>query len=223
MAPTKATMMKVRSPPMLISAATDLRFSRSSPISAPIRSAVAKLCTVSELSMCPRSGYFVSAGPTAFLRCRGYLLDEPSMRQRIWPHLNLEYFGISILAAFAMEICTGARCGPYSATFPTSLGVVNSAVGVLGKEAQGIRHTHAHKPAIDHGQQCFATIGRGNRHIGPQAQGVVAIHPNIVGMICAARFIKPLELRAGEFVQLPAFCALLAFGRRRPVQGPSAQ
>src|ERR1700756_1766494 len=137
------------------------------------------------------------------------------VRQRIRPQLHLEHLGIGVLAALAVEVRPRARGGPEAAALPAGGGIVDPAVDILGEEAERIRHTEGHELAIDQSQQRFATIGGSDRHVGAEAEDIVAVDPEIIGVVGTALGIHSLKLRARHPIDLPAFRTLLAFSRGR--------
>src|SRR5450756_797216 len=146
-----------------------------------------------------------------------------SVRQRVGTHLDLEDLRIGLLAAFAVEVGARPRRGPDAAAFPARRCVVDPAIDILGEEAERIRHPQRDEFAVDQSQQRFAAIGGGDRHVGAEAQRIVAVDPDVIGMVGAALRIQSLELRTGQPIELPALRALLAVGRGRPVERSLAQ
>src|SRR6202011_5148677 len=148
---------------------------------------------------------------------------QRSVSQRVGTHLHLEHFRISLRPALTVEVRAGAGSGPDAATFPAGRGVVDPAVDILGEEAERVRHPHCDEFAVDQGEQRLAAVGAGDWHIGAEAEDVVAVDPDVIGMVGAALGIQALELRTGQSIELPAFWALLAFRRGRPIEPSFAQ
>src|SRR5438309_6061863 len=109
-----------------------------------------------------------------------------SVRERIRTNLDLVDLGPVLRAAFVVEHGARARHRPQAFAFPAGVRVVDAAVHELGVEAQRIRHTQVHHLAVHHRAPRLGAVGRGDRHVGPQSQGVVAIHPDVIGVVGAA-------------------------------------
>src|SRR5260370_33347416 len=111
---------------------------------------------------------------------------KKSVGQGVGTHLHLEHLWISLRTALTVKVRARARGGPDAATFPAGRGVVDPAVDILGKEAERIRHPKRDEFAVDQGEQRLAAIGTGDRHVGAEAEDVVAGEPSVIGMSGAA-------------------------------------
>src|SRR5947209_4204343 len=140
------------------------------------------------------------------------------MRKRVRTHLEFEHFGKHALAAFAVEVGARSRCRPDGAALPACIRIVDSPVDILGEESHGIGDAQTHELAVDQREKLLATIGRGDRHVLPEAERVVEIDPDIISVIGAALLVDPTELWAGEAVERPALKTLFASRGLRSLQ-----
>src|SRR5260370_3184130 len=120
---------------------------------------------------------------------------KKSVGQGVGTHLHLEHLWISLRTALTVKVRACARGGPDAATFPAGRVVVDPAVDILGKEAERIRHPQRDECAMNQGEQRLAVIGASDRHVGAKAEDVIAVDPDVKGLIDAALGIQALDLR----------------------------
>src|SRR5260370_22986853 len=141
-----------------------------------------------------------------------------SVRQRVGPHLNFVKLRSGRRSAFIVEYRTRACRGPQSFALPAGVRIVDAAVHVLAEEAHGVRDMNVYKFAVHERQQSLVAVGFRDWHVCAETERVKAIHPEEIGVICAAWISNAFELRPRKLIQRPTFGALLAGGRGRPIQ-----
>src|SRR5581483_9485835 len=66
-------------------------------------------------------------------------------------------------------------------------------------------------------------IGFRDRHVLAEPEDVVAVNPHIISVVGAALGVEPLELRAGQAIDVPAFRTLLTLCGGRAIERTLAQ
>src|SRR4029453_16177181 len=136
-----------------------------------------------------------------------------SSRQRVRANLNLIHLGPRRSAPLVVEHRSCAGGGPYRASLPARLWIVDAAIHILAEEAHGIGNVDGHELAVDECEERLAAIGFSNRDIRPESERIVAIDPDVIRVIGTARVRDPSELRPRKLIQGPAFRTM--FSRRR--------
>src|SRR3989475_1400860 len=161
-------------------------------------------------------------GHHTLLDCRlfsgTFSAGEGLPRERIRAQLQLVNLRLVVRAAFVVEVGARARGGPHRAALPAGLRIVDAPVDVLGEEAERVRNAEVDDLAVDHRHQRLAAVGLRDRHVGAQPERVVAIDPDVIGVVGAAGGVQALELRPGHAVERPALGAELAARRLGAVE-----
>src|SRR5262245_19766773 len=121
-----------------------------------------------------------------------------SARKRVRTHLDLVYLRSRRGPSFVMEYGACARCCPESVTFPAGAWVIDTSIDVLAEETHRVGNMDVHELTVDERQESLAAVRFRDRHVRSQPERIVAIHPDIVSMVSAARLRDVLELRPGE-------------------------
>src|SRR5439155_25952819 len=103
------------------------------------------------------------------------------------------------------------------AAFPARARIVDASIHILAEEAHGIRDMDVDELAVDQRQQRLAAIGVRDRHVGPKPERVVSIHPDIIGVVGAARVGDALELWPWKRIERPPFRTMFSGSRSRSV------
>src|ERR1700722_2327950 len=142
--------------------------------------------------------------------------EEALIRQRRWANLKMDHQRLHALAPFLVPGCPIAARDPKAAPLPTRGGVIDSTVDTLGVESQRIGNAQRDEPAVNQRVYAVKEIARGDRHVCPQPQRVVLIHPGVVARF-DAHLRQVRETRPRQAMEAPAFGAMVA-GRRRAVE-----
>src|SRR5437667_2657537 len=135
-----------------------------------------------------------------------------SPRERIGTHLNLIDLRSRRDAAFVVEDRAGARGRPQSAAFPPSAGIINASIHVLAEETHRVRNVDVYELSVDQRQKPLTAVGLRDRYVGSEPESVVAIHPDVIGVIGAAGIDDVLELRPWEWIKRPPFGTMFTRG-----------
>src|SRR5438132_12223666 len=138
-------------------------------------------------------------------------------RERIGAHLEFHDLGGRAFAAFHVEGRAVASVRPDAAALPASIGIVDAAVKSLGPEAHRIGDDHVDHLAVLERDQRVVLVAGGERHVLAEAKRVVLIDPGVVGRLATAVISDAAELRSRQWIERPAFGAMLA-GRVRAVE-----
>src|SRR5439155_24838591 len=136
--------------------------------------------------------------------------SSPSPREWIGAHLDLVNLRPRAGTPFVMKHGASAQRGPQSFSLPAGVGIVDAAIDILTKKAQRVGNADDHELPVHQRGHRFAAIRHRERHVRPESQRVVAIDPDIVGVLRTSGIGYALELRSRVFIQRPAFGTVLA-------------
>src|SRR6185369_11958640 len=123
---------------------------------------------------------------TIFLETVTVTIFKTSVRQRIWPYLQVVDLGAVRRAAFVVEHGARARHRPQALALTAGLRIVDASIGELAEEADRIRHAQVDDLPVDDGGERLAAVRREDRHVVAEPERVVPVHPNVIGVIRAA-------------------------------------
>ncbi|MCK1740605.1 hypothetical protein IVA80_06905 [Bradyrhizobium sp. 139] len=79
------------------------------------------------------------------------------------------------------------------------LAIIDAAVNILGEETERVWIAQVHQLAVDQREQRLAAIGACDRHVRAETERVVAVDPDIIGLVgAAARVQSPLPATAED-------------------------
>src|SRR5262249_37561361 len=140
------------------------------------------------------------------------------VRKRIGPDLDLVDLRPILRAAFIVEDRAAAERRPKPAAFPARVRVIDASVDILGEEAERIGHANVDQLAVDDGEQRLRAVRGRDRYVLAEAERVVAIDPDVIGVVGTALRVHALELRPGHPIDGPSFRTDLAVRGLRAVQ-----
>src|SRR6266850_5196286 len=137
-----------------------------------------------------------------------------SLRQWIWPELELYDLRLVLCSAFVMKHGSRGPGGPQSFAFPAGLRIVDSSIHTLRKESVRIRNAEdSELPAVRiQREQRIGIVPGCDRCVFAQAERIELIDPVVVVGIRASGIRHTFELRSRRLIKLPAFLALLSRG-----------
>src|ERR1700678_1961951 len=103
-----------------------------------------------------------------------------SMRERIWPDLEMYRHGLHSLAPFLEPRHAIAARGPQAPAFPAGVGIVDAAIEALGIEACRVWHLEGDHLAVLEGDEAVIEVACRDRNVFSEPEGVVLIYPRIV-------------------------------------------
>src|ERR1700722_7412673 len=148
------------------------------------------------------------------------LIGGDSIGERRWADLEMDDQRLHALTPLLVPRRPITARDPKAAPLPTRGGVIDSTVDTLGVESQRIGNAQRDEAALHQRVHAVKEIARRDRHVCPQPQRVVLIHPGVITRL-DAHLRQVGEARSRQAMERPA-CGARVARRSRPVERPPA-
>src|SRR4030095_8313305 len=144
-----------------------------------------------------------------------------SLRQRIRPHLEVQYLAHGPFPSFHVKRCARAHRREQASALPTSLRIIDPAIHPLRVETEWIWNAEDYPFPIFQRQKPFRSVTSVDRHVLAQSECIELIDPGVIAGFGAPRVGEAFELRQRLWIEGPPLGAMLT-GCCWSVEGTSA-